>query len=215
MVAVVTALLALQAWYFAQVVMLLQVDPSTSAYMASLQQRTGRPVIQAWVDGPAIAPALGRAVLAAEDARFTTHAGVDWIEVVRARAENLEHGKIVRGASTITMQLARNLFLSGQQNYWRKAQEVSIAFMLEAVLGKQRILVLYLNLAQWGRSVFGAEAAARHYFGIPAARLSDEQAAWLAAILPSPAYYDDHRDTDYVLARQASLLRQMGQVALP
>ncbi|MEZ5739954.1 MAG: monofunctional biosynthetic peptidoglycan transglycosylase [Burkholderiaceae bacterium] len=215
LVALVTAFLGLQAWYFAQVVMLARVDPDSSAYMVSLRERTGQPVTQAWVDGPAIAPALARAVLAAEDARFTMHYGVDWIEVARARADNVEQGRIVRGASTITMQLARNLFLSGRQNYWRKAQEVLIAFMLEAALGKQRILVLYLNLAQWGRTVFGAEAAARHYFGVPAARLSDEQAAWLAAILPSPAYYDEHRDTAYIMARQTSLLRQMDQVRLP
>ena len=119
------------------------------------------------------------------------------------------------GGSTITQQLAKNLFLSGSRNYLRKGQELVIAYMLEAVMSKQRILEIYLNVVEFGRGVFGAEAAARHYFRAPAASLSSAQAARLAVMLPNPRYYDTHRQTNYLARRTAIIQRRMNAADLP
>ncbi len=116
---------------------------------------------------------------------------------------------MVGGGSTITQQLAKNLFLSGSRNYLRKGQELVIAYMLETVMSKERILEVYLNVVEFGRGVFGAEAAARHYFHTAAANLNSSQAAKLAVMLPNPRYYDRHRDTSYLLRRTAISQRRM------
>ena len=129
-------------------------------------------------------------MVAAEDAKFLDHEGFDWEAIQEAMRKNEKRGKVVAGASTISQQLAKNLFLSGSRSWLRKAQEAVITWMMERTLSKRRILEIYLNVAEWGEGVFGAEAAARHHFGVPAAALSVEQAAWLAAILPSPRRYD-------------------------
>lgn len=125
------------------------------------------------------------AVIASEDARFYDHNGLDWTEIERAVEEKLEDGRL-RGASTITQQLARNLFLTTHRSVVRKAAEIPLALLLEILVPKRRILELYLNVVEWGPGIFGAEAAARYHYGIAAARLSADQAARLAAILPSP-----------------------------
>jgi monofunctional biosynthetic peptidoglycan transglycosylase len=122
---------------------------------------------------------------------------------------------VVGGGSTITQQLAKNLFLSGSRNYLRKGQELVIAYMLEAVMDKQRILEIYLNVVEFGRGVFGAEAAARHYFRTSAANLNTAQAARLAVMLPNPRYYDRHRDTNYLARRTAVIQRRMNAAELP
>jgi monofunctional glycosyltransferase len=168
-----------------------------------------------WVPYERISPALKRAVVAAEDARFLDHAGFDWDAIQRAMAKNEQRGRIVAGASTISQQLAKNLFLSGERSWLRKAQEAAITWMLETTLSKRRILELYLNVAEWGEGVFGAEAAARHHFGVPAAGLSAEQAAWLAAILPSPRRYARGRGTAYIDARAAIIIGRMGSARIP
>ena len=134
----------------------------------------------------------------AEDAKFTEHDGFDWEGIQRAMDKNQRRGRIVSGGSTITQQLAKNLFLSGERSAWRKAQEAAITAMLEAVMSKRRIFEIYLNVAEWGENVFGAEAAAQHYFGVKAADLSEDQAAHLAAMLPRPRYYDRNRDSAYL-----------------
>src|SRR5690606_15597281 len=121
----------------------------------------------------------------------------------------------IRGGSTITQQLAKNLFLSGDRSYWRKGQELILTYMLETVMTKQRILELYLNLAQWGGNVFGAEAAARHYYQRPATRLSNAQAARLAAMLPNPAFYDSRGVTSYLRSRASTIQARMRQVDIP
>jgi monofunctional biosynthetic peptidoglycan transglycosylase len=153
---------------------------------------------QRWVGYRRISPNLKRAVIAAEDAKFVDHEGFDWDGIQRALERNQKRGKVVAGGSTISQQLAKNLFLSGERSVIRKAQEALITIMLEAVMEKRRILEIYLNVAEWGEGIFGAEAAARHYYGTSAARLSADQAARLAAMLPRPRYYDRNGSTRYL-----------------
>jgi monofunctional biosynthetic peptidoglycan transglycosylase len=143
-----------------------------------------------WVPYPRISRELKRAMIAAEDAKFVDHEGFDWDGIQKALEKNEKRGRIVAGGSTITQQLAKNLFLSPAKSYWRKGAEALITVMLEAMLPKQRIFELYLNVIEWGTGVFGAEAAARHYFGVSAAQLSAEQAARLAAMAPNPRFYE-------------------------
>jgi monofunctional biosynthetic peptidoglycan transglycosylase len=158
---------------------------------------------------------LKRAVVAAEDARFLDHEGFDWEAIQKAMAKNERRGRIVVGASTISQQLAKNLFLSGSRSWLRKGEEALITWMLEASMSKRRILELYLNFAEWGEGVFGAEAAARYHFGVPAAALSAEQAAWLAAILPSPRRYERGRATSYIDRRVGTILARMPAAQIP
>jgi len=143
-----------------------------------------------WVPYVRISPQLKRAMIAAEDAKFVDHEGFDWDGIALALEKNQKKGRIVAGGSTITQQLAKNLFLSPSRSYLRKAEEAAITVLLEAMLPKQRIFELYLNVIEWGVGVFGAEAAAQRHFGIPAAQLSAEQAARLAAMAPNPRFYE-------------------------
>jgi monofunctional biosynthetic peptidoglycan transglycosylase len=168
-----------------------------------------------WVAYPKIPAHLKRAVIAAEDAKFVGHEGFDWEAIQKAMEKNERKGKVVAGASTISQQLAKNLFLSGERSWVRKAQEAAITWMLESVMSKRRILELYLNVAEWGDGVFGAEAAARHHFGIPAQALSAHQAAWLAAILPSPLRYARGHSTAYLNERVAIIQGRMQQARVP
>jgi monofunctional biosynthetic peptidoglycan transglycosylase len=152
-----------QCFYFVQVLWFRFVDPEQSAFMA--EQAKQVPMIKHHpVAYQRIAVHLKRAVIAAEDQRFEKHDGIDWEAIEKAWMHNRDKGRVVRGGSTITQQLAKNLFLSGERSYWRKAQEALITLMIEAVMDKQRILHLYLNYAEWGVGVFGAQAAAQHYF---------------------------------------------------
>lgn len=156
-----------------------------------------------------ISPALQRAVIVAEDARFWVHRGVDWQAVREAARKDWKTGGASRGASTITQQLAKNLYLSSARTPWRKLREWAIASRLEATLPKARILELYLNVVEFGRRTYGAEAAARRYFGVPAAALTPFQAATLAAILASPRVYDPVRHPRRVALRARRILRSM------
>ena len=160
-----------------------------------------------WVPLARIAPALQRAVVAAEDASFFAHEGFDWEGIKDAALYNLEVGEFKRGGSTITQQLAKNLYLSSERSLLRKAREALITRSLEHHLTKERILELYLNVAEWGQGVFGAEAAARHHFGKSAKELTIDEAALLAAILPSPRRYDPIRHTAYLNRRQHHIVR--------
>jgi monofunctional biosynthetic peptidoglycan transglycosylase len=129
--------------------------------------------------------------------------------------KNERRGKVVAGASTISQQLAKNLFLSGTRSWLRKAQEAAITWMMERTLSKRRILEIYLNIAEWGEGIFGAEAAARHHFGVPATALTAEQATWLAAILPSPRRYNRGRETPYIAGRMATISARMAAANIP
>ena len=162
-----------------------------------------------------ISPALLRAVIASEDAAFFEHRGVDWEAVRRAREYNARHGDAPRrGGSTITMQCARNVFLWRGKSYVRKALEAGLAYVLELAWGKRRILEVYLNVIEWGPGVFGAEAAARTYFGVPASDLSPRQAALLAAVLPNPQRWSPALPTRWILARSALIERRAARVSL-
>lgn len=215
-----TAVLALQAWYFGHVLWWTQVDPGSTAFMRAehTRLRTNDPKAELrfeWVPYERISVHLKRAVIAAEDARFTDHEGVDWEAIERAWDQNQRRGSVVRGGSTITMQLAKNLFLSSERSYLRKAQELVITYMIEAVMSKRRILEIYLNVAELGKGVFGAEAAARHHFGVPASRLDPGQAARLAAMLPRPRYYDANPRSAALARRSAAIARWMGSIEPP
>jgi monofunctional biosynthetic peptidoglycan transglycosylase len=213
--------LVAQLFFFTQVVWLRFVDPTTTSFMRAEQARLSmvqsRPVVlrHRWVDYSRISSQAKRAVVAAEDSGFTQHDGIDWEAIEKAARDNLRKGKIKRGGSTITMQLAKNLFLSSERSFVRKAQEVVLTGMLELVHDKRRILELYLNVAEWGVGVFGIEAAAQHYFGIPAAALTAEQSAWLAAILPAPRRYDRNRQSDWLQEKSIIILERMPKVAIP
>lgn len=212
--------LLLQLYFFAHVLWYRWFDPVSSAFMRSeairlVQQEPSRGISQTWVPYSEISRYAKRAVIAAEDTGFVDHHGIEWEAIERAARVNLEAGEIAQGGSTITMQLAKNLFLSSDRSYIRKAQEIVIAGMLELVMDKARILELYLNLVEWGDGVFGIEAAARHYYGASAARLNPRQAAWLAAILPAPKRYDRDRQSSWIERKTGIILRRMPQVQIP
>ena len=168
-----------------------------------------------WVPYAKISPQLKRAMIAAEDAKFVEHSGFDWDGIQNALDKNRKKGRVVAGGSTITQQLAKNLFLTPAKSYVRKGEEAVVTVLLETMLPKQRILELYLNVIEWGNGVFGAEAAAQRYFGISAAQLSAEQAARLAAMAPSPRLFERRPDSAYLAGRVATILARMPAAAVP
>lgn len=161
-----------------------------------------------WVDGRAIASSAPRAAMAAEDQRFLDHHGIDFVSLDRA-LEDYRDGDELRGASTITQQVAKNLFLWQGRSFVRKALEAYFALLIELLWSKQHILETYLNIAEFGPGVFGVEAAAQRFFGVPARRLTPPQAALLAAVLPNPRRFNAARPSDYVRSRQEWILAQM------
>ncbi len=211
---------AIQLYYFAMVCWYAKFNPSMTSMMSlqleTLREKNPKAALeQQWVPYRQISNNLKRAVIASEDANFSEHDGVDWEALQKAYERNNKRHKVVGGGSTITQQLAKNLFLSGSRNYLRKGQEMVIAFMLETVMSKERILELYLNVVEFGRGIFGAEAAARHYYNSSAANLSAAQAAKLAVMLPNPRYYDKHRSTNYLARRTSLIVNRMNSAELP
>ena len=211
----VLAVAAVQLWFLAHLVYWSNFNPSSTAFMERYLEKPGARARHEWAPYQRISEHLKRAVVAAEDAKFLDHEGFDWEAIQGAMRKNEQRGKVVAGASTITQQLAKNLFLSGSRSWLRKAQEAAITWMMERTLSKRRILELYLNFAEWGEGICGAEAAARHHFGVPAASLGPEQAAWLAAILPSPRRYDRGRQTPYIAGRIATITSRMTEAQIP
>jgi monofunctional glycosyltransferase len=216
----VLACLVLQSWYALHIIWWKYNPPSSTSFMRAQQIKIKEKDPKAllryqFIPYEKISDHLKRAVISAEDANFTEHDGVDWDAIERAYEQNRSRGKVIRGGSTITMQLAKNLFLSGDRSYWRKGQEVVITYMLETILDKERILELYLNVAEWGVGVFGAEAAAKHYFKINALQLGPGASAKLAAMLPNPRFYDLQRENRYLLRRAALIGRYMSGAELP
>ncbi|HJT51393.1 MAG TPA: monofunctional biosynthetic peptidoglycan transglycosylase [Nitrosospira sp.] len=216
----ICALFAYQFWIFAQVVYWNYYNPSSSAFMRSQlealrQQKAEAKLRTHWVPYERISPHLKRAIIAAEDAKFLAHEGFDFEALQNAYQKNLKKGRLVAGGSTISQQLAKNLFLSSEKTPWRKIQEAVITVMLEKVMSKQRILEIYLNVIEWGNHVFGAEAAARHYYGVSAASVSAEQAARLAAMIPNPRFYDKRRNTSLLTKKTRVILRRMASASIP
>jgi monofunctional biosynthetic peptidoglycan transglycosylase len=229
-------LLALQASFALRIAAMAWVDPQSTSFQRSeawrLLVEDGRiPWSQQWVPYEQISPHLKRAVIASEDAGFTEHSGVEWDAIEQAweknqraeqraeRAQARAPGRAVSakvvGGSTITQQLAKNLFLSGERTVLRKGQEFVLTLMLETLLSKQRILEIYLNSVEWGEGLFGAQAAARHYFRKDASRLGPEEAARLAVMLPAPKRFEKRPGSAYLSGRAATILARMGAVVLP
>jgi len=215
------ALLVLyQIWLLAHICWWVTYNPSTSAFMESrlevLQDRNPNAELRhKWVPYERISGNLKHALIAAEDAKFVDHEGFDWEGIQKAYEKNLRKGRIVAGGSTISQQLAKNLFLSTKRSPWRKLEEAVITVMLETVMDKRRIFEIYLNIIEWGNGIFGAEAAARHYFQVSAKDLNAEQAAWLAAIVPSPRYYERHREAPGMLLKADFILTHMDSMEIP
>ena len=199
---------------------LRKTPPASTAWMdmrAAQARAAGKPVRknQRWVSYGRISPNLTRAVLLAEDGAFWSHEGIDFDEMKMALEDSWEKGEPLRGASTITQQLAKNLYLSPSRNPTRKITEFLIARRLEAELSKQRILELYLNEIEWGDGIWGCEAAARVYFGVSASDLSAEQAALMAGAIINPIRYSPAHPNGRLLRRQQIILRRMGGVTVP
>lgn len=215
--------LAFAAWqgsFYARIWWWVEHNPRSTSFMDqrldALRVKDANALLkQDWAAYGRISKNLKLAVIAAEDTSFVDHEGFDWKGIEKALEKNQKKGKVVAGGSTITQQLAKNLFLSGERSYLRKGQEAAITWMIESQMDKDRILEIYLNVVEWGNGVFGAEAAARHYYGISAAQLSREQAARLAAMLPRPQFYDRNRNSEYLAKRVPVILARMNQVEAP
>jgi monofunctional biosynthetic peptidoglycan transglycosylase len=220
LLALVVLIVLYQLWVLAHVWWWIDHNPDSSAFMETqleiLQDKNPDAELRhRWVPYSRISNHLKRAVIAAEDAKFVDHEGFDWEGIQNAYEKNLKKGKIVAGGSTISQQLAKNLFLSGRRTPWRKLEEAMITVMLENLMSKRRILEIYLNVIEWGSGVFGAEAAARHYYKSSAAGLEPEQAARLAAMVPNPRYYDSHRGARGLGRKTGIILARMPMVELP
>ncbi|MBR7799341.1 monofunctional biosynthetic peptidoglycan transglycosylase [Undibacterium fentianense] len=216
----ISLFLLVQMYFLVQIVWWRSFNPTSTSFMRHQDEvlREKNPQFQLqqkWVSYSKISKNLKRAVIASEDDGFSEHDGVDWDAMQKAFEKNKKKGKVVSGGSTITQQLAKNLFLSGERSYLRKGQELIITFMLEMCMDKERILEIYLNVVEWGVGVFGAEAAAQHYFGISAAKLSAAQAAKMAVMLPKPRYYDKNTGSAYLQKRSEIILRRMNSSELP
>jgi monofunctional biosynthetic peptidoglycan transglycosylase len=212
--------LVMQLFFFLQLWWWVDHNPESTSFMrhqlSVLCEKNPKAQLQhKWVPYSRISNNLKRAVIASEDSNFAEHEGIDWEAMEKAYEKNAKKGKVVAGGSTISQQLAKNLFLSGERSYLRKAQEIVITYMLEFLMDKERILEIYLNVVEWGTGVFGAEAAAQHYYGISAAALNPAQAARLAVMLPRPRYYDKNRGSSYLEKRTELIQRRMNAAELP
>lgn len=231
----VAAALALQVFFVARIAAMAVIDPQSTTFQRSEAWRITRQKgelrwRQQWVPYAQISDHLKRAVIASEDGDFINHDGVEWEAVEKAWQKNAKAEeaaarraqlrpsarapKIV-GGSTITQQLAKNLLLSGERTLLRKGQELVLAFLLENLLSKQRILEIYLNSVEWGEGVFGAEAASQHYYRKGASKLSPYEAARLAVMLPRPKYFEKLANSGYLASRASTITARMGDAVLP
>jgi len=209
-----------QLWLLAWVLLWSWVNPGETRFMeirlAELRQKNPQAQLkQQWVPYERISPHLKRAIIAAEDAKFVDHEGFDWEGMQKALEKNQKKGRFVAGGSTISQQLAKNLFLTPTKSYFRKVEEAIITLMLENLWSKRRIFEVYLNVIEWGNGVFGAEAAARHYYNTGAAQLGPEQAARLAGMVPNPRYYDRNRSAPGLGRKTAIILGRMPSADVP
>ena len=213
-------ILLYQFWLFGWVLWWTWANPGNTRFMeirlSELQIKDPKAELtKQWVGYGKISNHLKRALVVAEDGQFVHHEGFDWEGIQKAIEKNQRKGRFVAGGSTISQQLAKNLFLTPSRTPWRKAQEAIVTLMIEAVWSKQRIFEVYLNVIEWGNGVFGAEAAARHYYGISAAQLSADQAARLAGMVPSPRFYDRNRSAPGLGRKAAIILGRMPSAEIP
>ncbi|QNP47742.1 monofunctional biosynthetic peptidoglycan transglycosylase [Diaphorobacter aerolatus] len=237
---VVLAFVALQLFFVLRVALMVVVDPESTTFQRSqawqqLTATTGGPALhwrQEWVPYAQISDSLKRAVVAAEDDGFVNHEGVDWTAIEKNwdrnnRMQELAEKRMaanpkaaprairIRGGSTITQQLAKNLLLSGERSMLRKGQELVLAMLLEQFLSKQRILEIYLNNVEWGDGVFGAQAAARRYYNKNANQLGSAEAARLAVMLPAPKRFEKQPQSAYLNGRTRVIMGRMNRTELP
>jgi monofunctional glycosyltransferase len=217
---VVGLFLLMQLWFFAWVLVWKFYEPVPTQFMkirlAELQKKHPNAKLQqTWVSYGFISPNLKRALIAAEDSKFMQHHGFDLDGIQKAFEKNEKRGRITAGGSTITQQLAKNLFLWPEKSFVRKGEEALITLMIEYTWSKRRILEVYMNEIEWGNGIFGAEAASRHYFGVSANELSEYQAAMLASMVPSPQYYDRKGETEGLTRQTEVILERMNKVAIP
>jgi monofunctional biosynthetic peptidoglycan transglycosylase len=209
-----------QLWLLGWVLLWNWVNPGETRFMqirlAELRQKVPDAQLkQQWVPYERISVHLKRAIIAAEDAKFVDHEGFDWEGIQKAMEKNQKKGRYAAGGSTISQQLAKNLFLTPSKSYFRKAEEAIITLMLENLWSKRRIFEVYLNVIEWGNGVFGAEAAARHYYNISAAQLGPEQAARLAGMVPNPRLYDRNRNAPGLSRKTSIILGRMPAAEIP
>jgi monofunctional biosynthetic peptidoglycan transglycosylase len=218
--AVVALALLYQLWIFAHVLWWVDHNPASTAFMQAglARQHEKHPdakLRHQWVPYDRISIHLKRAIVAAEDARFIEHEGFDVAGIEKAVKKNLKKGRLVAGGSTISQQLAKNLFLSSERSFIRKGQEAMITLMIETTWSKRRILEVYLNVIEWGDGIYGAEAAARRYHKKSAANLNRDQAARMAAMVPDPRWYENHRGSRAYQQRVSVIKRYMGHAKVP
>ena len=209
-----------QLWILLHIILWAVVNPGESAFMETrlehLQEKDEKATLRhQWVNYNQISINIKQAVIAAEDAKFIDHEGFDWEGIEKAYEKNKRRKKIVAGGSTISQQLAKNLFLSNQRTPWRKAEETIITLMLETILSKQRILEIYLNVIEWGNNVYGIEAASLRYFSSHAKDLNSFQSAKLASMIPNPKYYERHQDASGLIERSGIILSRMNAIQVP
>ena len=220
LLAVVILLVLWQGWYVGWVVWWKYVDPDMTAFMRLRleelhDKKPNAELRHDWMAYGRISNHLKRAVIAAEDDKFIDHEGFDWEGMQKALEKNMKKGKVVAGGSTISQQLAKNLFLSASKTPWRKAQEAIITVWLELLWDKRRILEVYLNSVEWGEGVFGADAAAHRYFATDAGHLSAEQAARLAVMLPAPRKFEKNPYSPFMNERTQVILGRMQYAEVP
>ena len=209
-----------QLWILLHIILWAIINPGESAFMETrlehLQEKDEKATLRhQWVNYNQISINIKQAVIAAEDAKFIDHDGFDWEGIEKAYEKNKRRKKIVAGGSTISQQLAKNLFLSNQRTPWRKAEETIITLMLETILSKQRILEIYLNVIEWGNNVYGIEAASQRYFSSHAKDLNSFQSAKLASMIPNPKYYERHQDASGLIERSGIILSRMNAIQVP
>jgi monofunctional biosynthetic peptidoglycan transglycosylase len=209
-----------QLWLLGWVLFWGWSNPDTTRFMEIrlLELREKKPdavLKKIWVPYDKISVNLKRAIIASEDAKFVDHEGFDWDGIQKAMEKNQKKGRLVAGGSTITQQLAKNLFLTPNKTYFRKVEEAIITLMIETCWSKRRIFEVYLNVIEWGNGVFGAEAAARHYFNTSAASLGVEPAARLAGMVPNPRFYDKNRATSGLAKKTAIIIGRMPSAEIP
>ena len=220
LLALLLLVLLWQGWYLGWVVWWRFIDPGMTSFQShrldELREKNPKAELRhTWVPYERVSVHLKRAVIAAEDDKFIDHEGFDWEGMQKALEKNRRKGKVVAGGSTISQQLAKNLFLSASKTPWRKAQEAVITLMLETLWDKRRILEVYLNVVEWGEGVFGAEAAARRYYSVGAGQLGAEQAARLAVMLPAPRRYEKNPYSGFMNGRTAVILGRMQYAEVP
>ena len=212
---IVSILILIQLWIFSSLVYWRSHPVETTMFMRWTYLSDFEPIKHQWRDYDDISDNFKHAIVAAEDAKFVDHHGFDWDGIENALERNMKKEKVVAGGSTISQQLAKNLFFYNRRSYIRKGQETIATIMMERMWSKQRILEVYMNSVEFGDHIYGVEAATRHYYGKSAQSLTREQAAFLAAILTNPKYYQEHPDDRKVQHRKGLILKYMRSTRIP